>query len=168
MPWALDLATLEERRLELIRFIERHRPQGSLNNQVTVVFDGNPEMYGGMTSPAAKVIFSQGESADDKIKEIVAHTKNVKNVIVVSDDRDIQYAVRALGAKISTAQEFLGRAKVSLKDGPIGPKSSGKNKKGSGFGHQEESVKHISKVEEARITSELGKIWLSPGKKHNK
>ena len=154
MPSVLDLAKLEDRRRQLIRFIEQYAPQGSPNNRVTVVFDGNPEIFGGMTSRTAKIIFSQGESADDKIKKIVAQAQNSKNIVVVSDDRDVQYAARALGARISGVRVFLNKAK-----------DSGKLKKGPAKGSSAESQKYIPKSEESKITSEFGKIWLSSGKK---
>ncbi len=165
MPSVLDLAKLEDRRRQLIRFIEQYTPQGSSNNRVTVVFDGNLEVFGGMTSPLAKVIFSQGESADDKIKKIVAQARNSKNIIVVSDDRDVQYAVRALGAKISGVRQFLNQAKVPGKKVRIEHKSSGKSERGSANKSLAESRKYIPKNEESKITSEFGKIWLSSGKK---
>jgi len=50
-------SNLEDQRLQLVRFIEQCAPQGSLNNKVTVVFDGSTEVFGGMTSSAAKIIF---------------------------------------------------------------------------------------------------------------
>ncbi len=145
MPKALNLPELEEQRRYLIRFIEQYAPQGSSNNRVTIVFDGSLDIFGGMTSPLARIIFSHGESADDKIKKIVAQMQNTKNVVVVSDDRDIQYAVRALGAKVSSVQAFLDKIKVSGKDGRLSRKE-----------------KRISKSDEAKITSEFGKIWLKP------
>lgn len=165
MPSVLSLAKLEDRRRQLIRFIEQYAPQGSLNNRVTVVFDGNPEIFGGMTSKAAKVIFSQGESADDKIKKIVAQAQNSKNIVVVSDDRGIQYAVRALGAKTRRVRMFLAKAKVPGKQERAAHKSSGKSKRGPVKDSLEGSQKHISRSEETKITSEFGKIWLSSDKK---
>lgn len=149
MP-ALKSAKLEDQRWELLRFIEKHSPQGSLNNRVTVVFDGSRDVFGTMSSAAAKVIFSQGESADDKIRTIVARAGNTKNIIVVTDDRDIQYAVGALGAKAISVQEFLRKNKLSGKK----PKQIKKISSAQ--------EKYISKTDESKITSELGKIWLKP------
>ncbi len=122
---------------------------------MTIVFDGNTEVFGGMTSPAVKIIFSQGESADDKIKKIVARVQNTKNIIVVSDDRDIQYAVRALGAKVSSVRAFLNQAKGPGKI-PGKTKRVPENKNSSG------SKENISKSDEHKITSEMGEIWLRP------
>lgn len=151
MPPALNLPKLEDQRRYLIRFIEQHAPQGNSSNHVTIVFDGNLEVFGGMTSSAAKIIFSQGESADDKIKKIVAQIQNTKNIVVVSDDRDIQYAVRALGAEVSSVRTFLSKAKAS-----------GQIKRSSTDNSSSESEKHISKRDEFKITSEFGDIWLKP------
>ena len=151
MPGA-SLTKLEERRWHLVRFIERNRPQGSANNSVTVVFDGNSDAYGRMNSPVVRVIFSSGESADDTIKKIVAQEKNKKNVIVVTDDRDVQYAIRALGAKASSVKAFLSQG-----NGP------GQTKPGKMSSDLTEKV--ISKSDESKITSEMKEIWLKPGKK---
>jgi len=143
-------AKLEDQRYALLRFLEWRRPQGSSKNSVTVVFDGQLEAFGGMTSAAGKIIFSQGESADEKIKKIVAQAGNKKNIIVVTDDRDVQYAVRALGAKVCGVKDFLGRGK-----------SPGSKQRADGPADRPE--KYISQCDESNITSEMRKIWLKPG-----
>jgi predicted RNA-binding protein with PIN domain len=148
-------ARLEDQRLDLVRFIEKHSPQGSLKNSVTIVFDGSMNVVGGMVSPAAKILFSQGESADDKIRTIVAQAKNKKNIIVVTDDRDIQYAVRALGAQVIGVEDFLSKGKLPGKKGSS--VSKGLKRK---VRDPSASEKYISKTVESKITAELGKIWL--------
>lgn len=145
-------AGLEDRRRHLIRFIEQYRPQGSARNSVTIVFDGVLESYGRMTSPVAQIIFSQGESADDKIRNIVAQAKNKKSIVVVTDDRDVQYAIRALGATACGVKAFLRQGN--------GPGQSKPGKMSSSL-----SEKMISKRDESKITSEMKEIWLKPGKK---
>ena len=164
MPSALRQKTLEEQRRTLIDFIERHRPQGSLNNSVTVVFDGNEDIFGGMASKTVKVLFSLGESADDKIKKIVARSKNPKDIIVVTDDRDIQYAVRALRARVSATQSFLNKAKGRQQRSV----EAGKNPRRRKTADSGETAKYISKTEEGKINSEFGKIWLGSKKKREK
>jgi len=159
MP-ALKLDKLEDQRRHLVYFIEQRSPQGSSKNSVTIVFDGDRDIFGGMKSATATIIFSQGESADDKIRRIVAEAKNTKNIVVVTDDRDIQYAVGALGAKAISVSEFLSKGKSAGKSKPIAEKNTIQSKKVS-F----ESEKYISKTDELKITSELGKIWLKPGGK---
>jgi predicted RNA-binding protein with PIN domain len=153
IPSALNQAKLEDRRYSLVRFIEQHRPQGSVNNPVTIVFDGSDDVFGGMSSSAAKIIFSQGGSADDEIKKIVSRAQNAKEIVVVSDDRDIQYAVRALGAKICAVREFLKKER--------GPQGNGR-KKDPRDGRLADQEKYISKTDESKITSEFSRIWLDP------
>ena len=114
---------------------------------------------GGMKSTAATILFSQGESADDKIRRIVAEAKNTKNIVVVTDDRDIQYAVGALGAKAIGVSQFLSKGESAGKRKPIAQKNTKQAKKVS-----LESEKYISKTDESKITSELGKIWLKPSR----
>ena len=43
---ALNDLPLEDGRRGLLRWIETQRPQGSVNNTLTVVFDGNPDFFG--------------------------------------------------------------------------------------------------------------------------
>jgi len=156
MP-VLKLDKLEDQRRNLVHFIEQRSPQGSSKNCVTIVFDGDQDVFGGMKSTAATILFSQGESADDKIRRIVAEAKNTKNIVVVTDDRDIQYAVGALGAKAIGVSQFLskGESVGTQKRKPIVQKNTKQARKVS-----PESEKYISKTDESEITSELGKIWL--------
>ncbi len=162
MPLALNQDKLEDQRRYLVHFIEQRRPQGSTNNRVTIVFDGSLEIFGGMASSAAKIVFSQGESADDKIKKIVGQAESTKDIVVVSNDREIQYAVRALGAKISAVKAFLDKAGASKKK--VGGRSPAAQK-GSSKSHSSEQEKNIPRSDESRITSEFSQIWLDPKRK---
>ena len=67
----------------------------------------------------------------------------------MTDDRDIKYAVTALGAKSLSVSEFLakGTSSSSVKVNKRSPAPI-------------EKVKNISKTTESRITSEFEKIWL--------
>ena len=139
---------LEDARDDLIRFVEIHRPQGSFNNTVTIVFDGQTGMGGPPKSASVKIIFSSGESADDYIKRAVSRSPQKKNTVVVTDDRDIQLYVRAQGARVKSVDEFLGRtAKKSAAT---------------------EDSKYISKTLEYKITSEFEQIWLTKSSKPKK
>ena len=153
----LDLqGSLQDQREQLIRWLELAQPQGSIKNAVTIVFDGRSGMFSGASSSSIKIIFSQDETADLKIKSMVTQSAHKKNIVVVSNDRDIQYAVRALGAKVMSVQEFLGKDQ-STKLGKAGALPSSKK----------EDVKRISSVVESKITSEMAEIWLKR-KKENK
>lgn len=147
---------LEDQRHQLIQWIENHRPQGSIKNSVTIVFDGQSGIYGGDRNfPSVKVIFSQDESADEKIKSLVAQASNKKNIIVVTNDRDIQYAVKASGAKVMPVEEFLALAdKRHLRSAQNSSKHS----------MEKESSSKVSTSMEYKITSEMEQIWLKSKK----
>jgi predicted RNA-binding protein with PIN domain len=146
-----NLAALADRKLEdgrggLVELISRHRPQGSLNNNVTIVFDGQAQMGGGFYQQSGiRIIFSSSRSADDKIKELIDQAKLPKTCVVVTNDREIQYYVRAAGAQVMTVENFTGRLKpdylrvkkvVAAED------------------------KQISKFTELKINEEMQDIWL--------
>ena len=146
----LKSSRLEDERQALLEFIERTRPQGSLRNQVTIVFDGQGGFKGPEGASQIKIVFSQDRSADDKIKQLVQDAANKKTIVVVTDDREIRYAVRALGADVWSVKQFLSRGASPLR------RDSKMKKKMSPQG----SVKNISKTVEDHITSELEKVWL--------
>lgn len=145
------LKKLEDQRQQLIQWLESAQPQGSSRNVVTLVFDGRSDVWGvAHSSSSIQVIFSHEETADQKIVRMVDAARNKKNIVVVTDDRSIKYAVRALGAQVSSVQEFLGKAKVSEGVARSVP--------------QPQAGKHISKTLEYKITSEFEKIWLKDKK----
>ena len=115
-PGLCDLK-LEDGRRGLISWIETARPQGSVNNKVTVVFDGhrldsggagNPDFFGASAGGQTGVIFSDG-SADDKIKRMVEEDADRKNCVVVSDDKDIFLYARSLGTKVMSVMAFTSK-----------------------------------------------------------
>ncbi|OGX27333.1 MAG: hypothetical protein A2787_04665 [Omnitrophica WOR_2 bacterium RIFCSPHIGHO2_01_FULL_48_9] len=132
-----------------------YQPQGSAKNSVTVVFDGKPGMWGAPASATVKVIFATEESADDKIKDIVRQAQNKKQIVVVTDDRDIKYAVRALGATVMSVADFLTKLKPRPEKSRLAP----------ALREPPESTKGIPKTIEYQITAEMEKIWLTPKEK---
>ena len=151
---SLNRGTLENQRLGLIQWIGSNSPQGSAQNSVTVVFDGKEEFFGSQSSGSVKVLFSQGQSADDLIKKMVEHYPFKKSVVVVSNDKDITLYVRALGAAVLSVKEFLGTAAKKSR-----PLSNEQHSQAAAAG------KYVSLTDQAKINKELEKIWISkPGK----
>jgi len=142
--------SLLDGRRRLIRWIEIRRPQGSVRNRVTIVFDGKPNVLHAPINSLVHIIFTQGGSADDRIKQLVQKAQNKKNQIVVTDDRDIRHHVRALGAEIMAVEEFLARMSPPKpqQDKP----GANRSKRGSG--------KDISRILEHEINREMKGIWL--------
>jgi len=146
---------LEDRRRQFLSLIEHNRPQGSLRNRLTVVFDGKSEHFGSGSRADFAVVFTSGQSADDEIKRLVAKAERKKQVVVVTDDREIQYYVRALGASVQSVKEFS----VRLTSDKSRAKPSAKGSTASA------GRKRISKTLEHKINSEFEELWLKKGKK---
>lgn len=140
---------LETQRNSFLELIERNNPQGARKNKVTVVFDGQMDVFGSRHEGDVNVIFSSGETADDRIKRFVRNADNKKNIIVVTDDREIIYAVRQEGAQICSSNDFI--SKIYSKKNHL--KTVQKKK-------DQEDHKNISKALEDKVNKELEDLWL--------
>jgi len=137
--------------------LEKQRPQGSANNDITVIFDGKSDVFGRHESPTVQVIFSKDESADDVIRRLVEKSINRKNIIVVTNDRSLQYAVRALGAQTRNVEKFLKQLNLY-----------GKSAKHRLPSEKKEISKNIPKKIEQEINSELENIWIKKDQREEK
>jgi predicted RNA-binding protein with PIN domain len=146
MPALAHQASIRDAREKLVRLLETGGFQGSLKNHMTVVFDGQPDIWYPKSISAVRVVFSCKETADDLIKRLVEEGKNPKILCVITDDRALQQAVRILGAKILKVSEFFGRSR-SMQKCSIKEKS---------VSHE----KNISAVTQCRINDELKKLWI--------
>lgn len=142
IPKLLD-KDVGQQRMILVRDIERFRPQGAGRNQVTLVFDGRPGPVNPIQSTVVSVKFSMDDSADDRIRELVQKSANARLCMVVTDDRALQYSVRAVGAKVLSVKEFLNRMSET------GTRSS------------KSSTKQLTQREVDRINQELESRWLN-------
>ncbi|MFA5059175.1 MAG: NYN domain-containing protein [Candidatus Omnitrophota bacterium] len=147
---ALAPREFKSARGDLARFVEIFRPQGSVKNIVTIVFDGWPFESAAQNTTSVKIVFSQGETADDRIRRILSTATRKKNIIVVTDDKELRFSIRALGADVLNVKDFVAQVKPRHADG---------NEDKSARIKREEN-KTISKTLEHEITSELEKIWL--------
>ncbi|MFH0935314.1 MAG: NYN domain-containing protein [Candidatus Omnitrophota bacterium] len=101
-----------EQRAAFIEFMHSNKLTGSPNNSVTIVFDGYPDS--GLLEEDFKdinIIFSRRQSADERIKAIVERSAGAKNIVVVSNDKEIKFFARSLGANVLAVEEFIGQKK---------------------------------------------------------
>ncbi len=103
------IPVLENARLGLARLIKSKCLVGSKNNRITLVFDGRDDvgLYSSQAQDSVEIIFSKGESADEVIKRFVQYSANPKQIVVVSDDKEILRFIRPLGAKALPVAEFM-------------------------------------------------------------
>lgn len=139
----------------LIRIIEDYSPQGSRHNQVTIIFDGRPGPIDHSDSQIAKVIFSYEESADEKIRDIIKSAERKKEIVAVTNDKELRFSVRALGAKAVSVEDFF--KKVTQKETEKRLLEAKRDK--------DAETKNISKTLESKINNELEGIWLKDNKK---
>jgi predicted RNA-binding protein with PIN domain len=128
--------------LDLLTFIYKNKLTGSSNNDVWVIFDGGRPPYQ-INNFQYKILFSGSEIADDLIIKKVEQAKNKKQIVVVTDDRQLAYRARSLRARNISVNEFIAKTKRKEK------KEEGKN------------IKYSLQRE---ITEELKKIWLDDNK----
>lgn len=143
----LNKINLEDSREALIRFLKISRPQG--NNPVTVVFDGIEGGFYCRDISGIEVIFSSHQSADDKIKRMVERSPNPKNMVVVTNDREIRSFARLYQAQVKKVEEFLAK---------FNPLETARARQAGGRPYDDN--KTLSPQKAGEITEEMKKLWL--------
>jgi len=124
----------------LIDYIRNNKLSGSYNNQVVIVFDGAPNLEAIQRRGKFELLFSNQGSADDLIVNRIRKIKNKKQVVMVSNDRQLRDLVRSLGAGVCWVKDFIFSKKRIVE--------------------KEENEKDISPELKDEITQEMRKIWL--------
>ena len=117
---------------------------------MTIVFDGQEGIAQQDFYKTVKVVFSSNETADEKIKRMVAESPRKKEIVLVTDDRGLRFSLRPFGVRVMAVKEFF--SKIRQKEETRAP---GKTKVSSPG-----DEKFISKAREHEITKEFEKIWL--------
>jgi len=127
----------------LLEFIKNRRFGRNSQSKITVVFDGYPKVSAqNLAETDIDVVFSREETADARIKRMVEASKSPKNIVVVSDDREIIFFVKSVGCRSMGVEEF------------INPQVKPQRKKGDLI-KPELNYSQISK-----INQELKALWL--------
>ncbi|MCF7916494.1 MAG: NYN domain-containing protein [Candidatus Omnitrophica bacterium] len=127
---------------ELLSFLHKNKLTGSLKNKVLVVFDGGKPPYQ-INNFHYKVLFSYQESADDLIIAKIKQFQNKKQIVVVTDDRELRYRAQSLEAQTCSVDDFMAKARR------IKP---------------EQGEKEINYSLQREITEEMKRIWLDDNK----
>ena len=92
----------------LADFIRLNRLTGSKNNSMVLVFDGYPPRSEDIPRENGLIcMFSRAKEADELISKIIEDSASPKNIVVVSDDKQVQLTSRFLHAQICNVQEFI-------------------------------------------------------------
>ncbi len=107
----LAMNKFKDSRFALVNLIKTRKLAGSVNNKVIIVFDGylSPQDARSLreSSLGVRIIFSEDESADERIRQIAENLSGNKNVVIVSDDNEIKLFSKLFKVKYSSVQEFL-------------------------------------------------------------
>ena len=134
-----DRKRLQDARAAFVAYLEHRRPHGSHRNRLSVVFDGRADVGGFDGGGVFEVLFTTGGTADELIKEMVERSTRPKDMVVVTDDKELGFFTRRCGARLMGTKEFLGKTSSQEKTRPLeGP----------------------NMVEREKITEELGRVWL--------
>lgn len=134
---------IKDQKYSLVEFIKNNRLCGSLKNKVIIVFDGYPDTgYSQDFQCDFEVRFSRDTNADNVIKKMLENELNPRNTLVVSDDREIKFFIRSLGAKPVSVEEFL------------------KKSEGKGIDKNETLKMDLNYTQMHDINEELKKLWL--------
>lgn len=128
-------------RQALADHIRRYGLTGSVNNKVTIVFDGFFPLNEMLRGRGYRILFSEEREADDLIIEEMQKINNPRQTIVVSDDRKIADAAGIKGVRVMPVREF------------ITPKKKKTDK-------SEKPEKNIKYSVQREITEEMKKIWI--------
>jgi len=92
----------------LANFIRLNKLTGSKNNSLVLVFDGYPPHLEDIPRENGLIcMFSRTKEADELIKKIVEDSVSPKNIVVVSDDKEVQLSSRFLHAQVCSVEKFI-------------------------------------------------------------
>lgn len=137
---------IKNKKSALLDLIRSRRLSGSAKNKVAIVFDGYPCSDDGQCLNLEKgdinIVFSKEETADERIKRIIEGFDNPKNLIIVSDDKEIRFFAKSQCANVLSVEEFIASKEKERNARVIEEKTE------LTFGQMHE------------INKELKKIWL--------
>lgn len=102
---SLDDPDSREKLISLVR-----KFQESKHAKVTLVFDGSPGgngLYHNVITPKFSVLFpTLGNSADDEIKKLLAHSHHSPELVLVTSDRELKKLAKDKGVRTRNSIEF--------------------------------------------------------------
>lgn len=149
IPRLASKKTLRDAREALVRILIAGNFTGSVRNQLTVVFDGKPDVWHETSSSQVKVIFATHQTADDLIKDIVDGAASKKSIYAVTDDKALAQSIRDRGSRTIGVKDFFATILQEAR-------TSSRVRKNASVGEE----KYISTTVACKINDELKEIWL--------
>ncbi len=125
--------------------LSQDRLCGSPRNKITVVFDGYRDRSFENRDSDIHVVFSENVTADQKIKKLIEGSANPKNIIVVTDDKEIKLFARLFKCKAMGVAEFIPeKAKMDKSE-------------------KEPLKAELTYSQRQKINEEFRRLWLKEG-----
>lgn len=89
-------------REKLVYMLDRHFIKKKVN--VTLHLDGHPANK--INSSKMKIIYSENQTADEKIKKQISQSKSPRNIIVVTSDSNLAQFAKVCSSTVVSSEQF--------------------------------------------------------------
>ena len=96
-------------REKLVYILDRYFLQKKAN--VTLHLDGHPGSR--INSSKMKIVYSENQTADEKIKKQISQSKSPRNISVVTSDSNLAQFAKVCSCKVTSSDEFAVEIKIA-------------------------------------------------------
>lgn len=89
-------------REKLVYMLDRYFTNKKAN--VTLHFDGHPNSK--INSSKMKIVYSENQTADDKIKKLISQSKSPRNLIVITSDLNLAQFAKVCSCTVISSDHF--------------------------------------------------------------
>lgn len=94
-------------REKLVNILDRFF--SSKKAHVTLHFDGHPGL--GINSSKLKIVYSENQTADERIKKQIAQSKSPKSIIVITSDSNLAQFAKVCSSTVILSENFAAEIK---------------------------------------------------------
>ena len=96
-------------REKLVFMLDRYFVNKKAN--VFLHFDGHPNLK--INSSRMKIVYSENQTADDKIKKQISHSKSPRNLVVVTSDSNLAQFAKVCSCTVNSSDDFAAEINKS-------------------------------------------------------
>jgi predicted RNA-binding protein with PIN domain len=99
-------------REKLVYMLDRYFANKKAN--VSLHLDGHPNSK--ISSSKMKIVYSENQSADDKIKKQISQSKSSRNLIVVTSDSNLAQFAKVCSCTVNSSDHFAAEINKSVRN----------------------------------------------------
>ena len=96
-------------REKLVFLLDRYFLKKKVN--ITLHFDGFPNIA--INSSKLKIVYSENQTADEKIKKQISESKSARNITLITSDTNLAQFAKVCSCKIISSEELAGEISKS-------------------------------------------------------